>query len=116
MPEPISIDLTDLQDIMDELPDAPTDGEKRRNNLTKNDILIIARVVQAVSHKSCAVGFTRDEITRIKQITGALNKGILAVGYAVLAAVGAGIVSVSAWAIKHGIFEIAQSAGKGAGK
>ena len=112
MSDPVSISLDDLQDIMEDLPDTPINGEKRKNALTKDDIIIIARIVQAVSHKSCAMGFTADEITLVKKIVNTMNKGILAVGYAIIAAVGAGIVSVSWWAIKHGIVEVAQKGGK----
>jgi len=115
MTEPINIDLTELQDIMDELADTPEGGEKRRNALTRDDILIIAKVVQAVSHKSCAMGFEPAEIALLKRTIKTINGGILAVGYAFLAAIGAGLVTVIAWAIKHGIIEAAQSAGK-AGK
>lgn len=113
---PINIDLEDLKDIMDDLGDAPAGGEKRRNALTKEDILIIARVVQAVSHQSCAMGFEPEEIRKLKQVIKTVNGGILAVGYAILAAFGAGIVSVTIWAVKHGILEVAQNAQKGAGK
>ena len=116
MTDAINIDLEDLQEIMDGLTDVPEGSEKRRNALTKDDILVIARVVQAVSHKSCAMGFTSNEISMIKRFVGTMNKGILAVGYAILAAVGAGLVSIGWWAVKHGIIEVAQSAQKGAGK
>lgn len=116
MPETVSINLTDLQDIMDDLSEAPHGGEKRKNSLTKDDIMIIARVVQAVSHKSCSMGFTIDEISTVKRVITTVNKGILAVGYAFLAAIGAGAVSAVIWAVKHGIIEVAASAQKGAGK
>lgn len=116
MADSISIDLTDLKDIMDDLLDAPPGSEHRRNALTKDDILIIARVVQAVSHQSCAMGFEPDEIKKIKSFVKTVNGGILAVGYAILATLGAGVVTVIVWAVKHGILEIAQGAQKGVGK
>lgn len=111
--ESVSINIEDLQEIMDGLPDAPAGSEKRRNVLTKEDVLVIARVVQAVSHNSCAMGFTPEEISRVKGFLRLVNGSILAIGYAILAAFGAGIVSVSIWAAKHGIAEIAS---KGAAK
>lgn len=113
--DPINISLTALQDIMDDLPENP-DGERRRNNLTRDDVLIIARVVQAVSHERCAMGFTPEEITRIKSVMNILNKGILAIGYSVLAAIGAALVSAVIWSVKHGILEAAQTTKQGVGK
>lgn len=112
----VNIDLQDLQDIMDDLPEPPAGNEKRKHVLTKDDIIIIARIVQAVSHRSCAMGLEADEIKKIKTFFRVLNGGILAVGYAILAAIGAGIVSAVVWAIKHGVIDIAQSAQKGSGK
>lgn len=113
--KPVAVDLAELQEIMDDLSDAPPEGEKRKNALTKDDVLIIAKIVQAVSHKSCAMGLTADEIGTLKTAIKTMNKGILVVGYAILGAVGAGIVSLIAWAVKHGILEVASVAGK-AGK
>lgn len=110
MPDSVSINLEDLQDIMDSLPETPAGQEKRRNVLTKDDVLVIARVVQAVSHNQCAMGFTSEEIGRVKSFLRLVNGGILAIGYAILAAIGAGIVSISVWAAKHGIAEIAKGA------
>jgi len=110
----VKIDIDELHEIMDDL-DAP-DNEKRKNSLTKDDILVIAKVVQAVSHNTCAMGFTPDEINMVKRIVGTLNKGILVVGYAVLGAIGAGIVSITVWAVKHGIIEVAQNGSKVVGK
>ena len=109
----ISIDLTDLEDIMEDLTDGPAGEEKRKNVLTRSDVLVIARIVQAVSHKTCAMGFTPDEIGKVKTALKVLNGGILAVGYSILAAVGAGIVAVVVWAVKHGILELTQTAAKG---
>ena len=99
MPDAIKIDLTELQAIMDGLPPQPAGAEKRKHALTPDDIIIIAKVVQAVSHKSCAMGFTPDEISTVKRLVGTMNKGILVVGYAIMAAVGAGVV----WILKNGI-------------
>lgn len=116
MTDRIRIDLTDLQDIMDELPDPATGGENRKHSLTKNDIMLIARIVTAVSHKTCAVGFTPDEIVLVKRLVGTMNKGILLVGYAILGAVTSGAVAVIGtvtwWTIKHGIIELSKGASK----
>lgn len=110
MSEATIIDLDDLQEIMSSLPEPPGE-EKRRNTLTRDDVIVIARIVRAVSHKVCP-RFTPEEITLVKRVVSTLNKGILAVGYAVLAAIGAGIVSIAWWAVKHGIAEVAAKGGK----
>lgn len=107
----VSINLEDLQEIMDSLPDSPAGSEKRRNVLTNDDVLIIARVVRAVSHNSCAMGFTGEEISRVKGFLRLVNGGILAIGYAILAAIGAGLVTVSMWAVKHGIMDVVKTGG-----
>lgn len=106
MSESTVIDLEELQEIMELLPEQ-SKTENRKNALTRDDVLVIARVVQAISHKTCP-RFTADEVTFIKKIVNTVNKGILAVGYAVLAAIGAGLVSLAWWAAKHGIAEIAK--------
>lgn len=108
----INIDLTDLQEIMDKLPDPPPGSEKRQNALTKSDVLIIAQIVRVVSHKSCAMGFTQDEITTVKRVILNMNRGILVVGYSILTAIGAGMVSLIWWSVKHGLIEVAKGPGK----
>jgi hypothetical protein len=110
--EDISIDLKALDDIMSDLTDAPENSEKRKNALTKNDVLIIAKIVKAMSHTTCAMGFEPEEIAKVKTILKVLNGGILAVGYSILAAVGAGMVALSVWSIKHGILELTHTGGK----
>lgn len=112
----INIDLEDLQEIMNKLPDQREGTEKRKYALTKDDVLIIAQVVQAVSHKSCAMGFEVDEIKRLKGFVRTVNGGILAIGYAILATIGAGLVSITIWAVKHGILEVVDTTKKGVGK
>jgi hypothetical protein len=113
----INIDLEELQDIMEDLQEAPAGSEKRRNALTRDDIMIIARVVQAVSHKSCTRGLTEDEVGKWKFVCGTFNKGILAVGWLLVAAVIGGIMRGAWWAVQHGIMEVAtEAAKKGAGK
>lgn len=110
--ETIKIDLEELQEIMDEIGDTPVGSEKRKNTLTPADVLIIAKIVQAVSHKSCAMGLTKEEISTVKRVVGTMNKGILVVGYAILSAIGAGIVSLIWWSVKHGIIEVANKGAK----
>lgn len=112
----LNIDLLDLQEIMDELPDPVSGSEKRKHALTKDDIVIIARIVQSVSHKSCTRGLTEDEVGKWKFLCGAFNKGILAVGWLVVAAIVGGILKASWWAVQHGIVEVTETAKKGAGK
>lgn len=112
MPSKLNIDLTELQLIMDDLPDAQPGQEHRQHALTKDDIMIIARVVQAVSHRACTMGLQPEEVKKFKAFIRTLNGGILAIGYAILAAIGAGLMSALWWAIKHGIIEVAQKGGK----
>lgn len=104
---PVNVDLETLQQIMDKLPDPPPGGMQRKNALTKDDIMIIAEVVAAVGHGKCAMGFTADEISTIKKLVKTLNGSILAIGYAFLAAIGAGLFALIGWAVKHGIVEAA---------
>ena len=87
------VDIDELQDIMDELPEAPDGGEKRKNALTKDDVLIIARVVKAVSHQKCE-RFSDDEVQTVRRFTIIINKTANAIGMAVLVAVGAGVVGI----------------------
>jgi hypothetical protein len=108
----LNINLTELNDIMDELEDTTSTIEKRKNSLTRDDILIIARLIQSMSGKTCTMGLTPEEIGTIKSAIKTMNRGILVVGYAILGAIGAGIVTVTVWAIKHGIIEVASATGK----
>lgn len=103
----VNIDLSDLQEIMNEIGEVPVGSDKRKNTLTPADVLIIAKIVQAVSHKSCAMGLTKEEISVVKRVIGTMNKGMLVVGYTILSAIGAGIVSLVWWGVKHGIVEVA---------
>ena len=89
----LTINLEDLQDIMSELPDTPDGSEKRRNALTKDDILIIARIVKAVGHQQCG-RFTEDEVITVKKHIGYFNKTATAIGTAILFVITSGIVVV----------------------
>jgi hypothetical protein len=108
----LNINLTELNDIMDELEDTTSTREKRKNSLTSADVLIIARLIQSMSGKTCTMGLTQDEIGTIKSAIKTMNRGILVIGYAILGAIGAGIVTVVVWAVKHGIIEVANATGK----
>lgn len=77
----VIINLEDLEDIMGSLPDNP--GEKRKNALTKDDVLIIARIVKALAHQQCG-RFTNDEVTTVKKHIGYFNKTANAIGTAFL--------------------------------
>jgi hypothetical protein len=48
----IHIDLDEYQAIMEGLP-APAKGERRQHSLTRDDILVIAKIVKATSHQTC---------------------------------------------------------------
>ncbi len=87
------VDIDELLDIMDELPEAPDGVEKRKNALTKDDVLIIAHVVKAVSHQKCE-RFSDDEVQTVRRFTILINKTASAIGMAVLVAVGAGVVAI----------------------
>ena len=106
----VSINLDDLQEIMDSLLEAPAGSEKRRNVLTKDDVLVIARVVQAVSHNQCAMGFTAEEIGKVKGFIRAVNAGILGIGWLIVSSFVAAIIGFAGWAAKHGIIEMVNSA------
>ncbi|QOX78728.1 hypothetical protein FY034_07230 [Trichlorobacter lovleyi] len=101
----LSIDLDDLQDIMDDL--EPSSGERRKNNLTKDDVLIIARIIQAVSGRSCSLGFDENEVNIIKKVVKVLDRGAMAVGWLVVSAIVSGILALVVLGAKHGIHEIA---------
>lgn len=103
MAEEMSIDLGDLQEIMKMIPEVPAGVEQRKNALTRDDIMIIAKIVQAMSHNSCAMGFTTEEIGRIKTALNLVNKGILGVGWLIIAAITAGVIKATWWGIQHGI-------------
>ncbi len=104
--ETVSINIDDLQEIMDSLPESPAGSEKRRNVLTKDDILIIAKVVQAVSHNSCAMGFTAEEIGKVKGFIRAVNAGILGIGWLIVSSLVVALLGFAGWAAKHGIVEM----------
>lgn len=116
MHDSINIDLNELQEIMEGLPDPPGGTEKRAHALTRDDIIIIARIIKAVSHKSCTLKLTEDEVGKWKFLCGAFNKGILAIGWLIVAAVVGGILKGTWWAVQHGVIDVAETARKGAGK
>lgn len=103
MPEDMSIDLIELQEILKLLPEPPIDGEKRSNALTQSDVLIIAKIVQAMSHTSCAMGLTPEEIGRLKTALSIVNKSILGIGWLIIAAIAGGLIRATWWGIQHGI-------------
>lgn len=119
--ESISINLEDLREIMDGL-ETPTSGERRKNNLTKDDVLVIAKIIQAVSGQSCSKGFEDQEVNAIKRIVSSLgdeelavikritqviNRGSMAVGWLLVSTIISGLVALLVLGIKHGIYEIA---------
>ncbi len=89
----LTVDLEDLQDIMNELPDTPNTAERRKNALTKDDILIIAHVVKAVSRSQCG-RFTDDEVITMKKHIGYFNKTANAIGTAILFVLTSGIIVI----------------------
>lgn len=102
----VQIDLEELQEIIDDLGVVPEGSEQRKNTLTQADIMIIARVVRAVSHKECTRGLTADEVDKWKFLCNAFNKGILAVGWLIVAAIVGGMMKFFWWATNHGLVEI----------
>ena len=116
MPEPMNIDLEELQEILRMIPEPPNAGEKRQNALTHDDIVVIAKIVQSMSHKSCAMGFQPEEIARVKTILSIMNKSILGIGWLVVATITAAILKAAWWGIAHGVIETADVAKKGLGK
>jgi hypothetical protein len=116
MSEEMSIVLEDLQEIMDMLPDVPIAGEKRKNSLTRDDVLVIAKIIQAMSPNSCSMGFSVEEIGKLKMAVQLVNKGILGVGWLILAAIVAGLIKATWWGVQHGILDAADTVHKTAGK
>lgn len=101
----IHIDLDEYQAIMEGLP-APAKGERRQHSLTRDDILVIAKIVKATAHQTCALGFSSEEVKQVQTVIRTVNKGILVVGYAILAAVGAALVAATGWAVRMGIADL----------
>jgi hypothetical protein len=112
----MSIDLEDLQEIMALLPETPGGAEKRRNSLTRDDVLVIAKIVNSMSHKTCAMGFTPDEISKVKTMINIVNRGILGIGWLIVSTLVVAAMAGIGWAIKHGVIEAAETAKKGVGK
>lgn len=112
-PHAVQIDLEELQEIIDDLGIVPDGAEHRKNTLTQADVMIIFRIVKAVSHKECTRGLTADEVDKWKFVCDAFNKGILAVGWLIVAAVVGGLMRFFWWATNHGLIEITTK-GKGA--
>lgn len=103
--EALTINLEDLQEIMGDL--EPTDGERRKHSLTKDDVLIIARIVQAVGGHNCARGFEENEVTIIKKLVAVFDKGAMAIGWLVVSAIVTAIIGLVMLGLKHSIHEIA---------
>lgn len=112
----INIDLNELSEIMAMLPDTSGQGEQRKNALTRADVMVIAKIVQATSHKVCAMSFTPEEVGKVKTVLSICNKGILGVGWTIMTTIVVAALTAAGWAIKHGIMDIADSAKKGIGK
>lgn len=104
----MTINLDDLQEIMDDLDyPAASPAERRKHSLTRDDVLIIARIIQATSGQSCSMGLEQDEITTIKKFVSVVNRGAWAIGWMVVAAIVAGVLSLIGLGAKYGIHEIA---------
>lgn len=112
----LKIDLAEFEEIMNLLPDGKDHHEQRKNSLTREDALVIAKIVQALSHSTCAMGFTRDEISKIKTVISIANKGILGIGWIIVSTIVVACITGIGWAIKHGIVDIAETAKKGVGE
>ncbi len=107
--EAMTINLDDLQEIMDDLDSYPASNpsERRKHSLTRDDVLIIARIIQATSGQSCSMGLEEKEITAIKKIVSVIDRGAMAVGWLVVSAIVSGILALVVLGAKHGIHEIA---------
>lgn len=90
----VQVDLDVLQEIIESLGEAPEGSEKRKHVLTRDDILVIARIVQAVSHKTCTLGFTQEEVGLIKTTIKHVNRGMLAVGWLIIGAIVTGSLAL----------------------
>lgn len=79
----------DYEDILDLLPDeVPSDGPNRRkHNLTRSDLALIGRMIEAKSgHKTCQQ-FTTAEIVIGKRILRAINGAANLIGITILVAI-----------------------------
>lgn len=101
----LSINLDDLKDIMADLEPAGT--ERRKNNLTQDDVLVIAKIIQAVTGRSCSMGLSEQEVSFVKKWFATLNKGAMAVGWLVVSFLVTAVIGLTVMGIKHSIYDIA---------
>lgn len=105
--EALTINLDDLQDIMDDLEPSIGGNERRKNNLTQDDVLIIARIVSSVSGRTCSLGFDEKEVNAVKKIVAVLDRGAMAVGWIIVSTVIAAVLGLVGLGLKHSIYDIA---------
>lgn len=101
----LTINLDDLNEIMADLDPAVT--ERRKNNLTQDDVLVIARIVKSVTGRSCSMGLSEQEVTFVKRWFVTLNRGAMAIGWLVVSFVVTAVIGLTVLGIKHSIYDIA---------
>lgn len=109
MDDAITINLDDLKEIMDDLDShaSANPAERRKHSLTRDDVLIIARIIQATSGQTCSMGLEEGEISTLKKFVSVVNRGAWAIGWLVVSTLVVGVMSILGMGIKYGIHEIA---------
>jgi len=90
-----------IQNMLDELPETPANGEHRKNVLTKQDARWLANMMLVIaSHHICHIGLNDTQASALKELHASDIRSVKAMvkeRRRMLALIGAAFVSVLAW-------------------
>lgn len=85
-----------LNEIIDMLPPEIEEADRRKHNLTRSDLMLIAKLIDAKSGHIVCSQFTQDEIVVGRKLIGAFNKTATIVGTLILTAIVIGAIGLTA--------------------
>lgn len=100
----------ELKDILDLLPSEHPDGEHRRHNLTRQDILLIAKLIEIKSRSAkCPMDLTKEEEVILKRGLKALSSGVSLVSMLIVTAIVLGALAIFTKGFWMTLFEAAKN-------
>lgn len=103
-----TINLNDLEEIMKSL-------EGGNHTLTRDDVILIAKVAATINHQSCPFGFEREEVGAVKTMLRRGKGLIYIIGLTVLTTAIGGFLSlawkIAAWLSRLGAVDAVNTLG-----
>lgn len=85
----------ELKDILDLLPPEHEEEERRGHNLTRQDIILIAKLIEIKSRNTkCPIDLSKEEEVILKRMLKALSSGVSLVSATIVIAVVGTIIAI----------------------